>query len=382
GSHNFTTVCLSSAFQDSYFILYIRTHLYIPLPTLSSKMALLSIFPEDILGLFCLHLPNPALKQCCLTSQSFRYFSRPLLFERITIQNSTDELGPSDDDLKFWEALRVDSDIGSLVKSLELHHADLNSTHHWLKSFQIEPKLAYIMTHLPNLTSFSITRYSPPPGISERYWVRTGWLEFTSVIQHILNLATLKNFHFSERYDFQSPHAFRQLFCLTRPSTIRSFHLYGGRLFEEDKPSSSSVPAIYQAQVTNLRLYYIDETPSVGLRLILSLISPASSLNVTNLSSLELSAIGVQDETWIPTILNAQKSDSALQHLGPFAVEEYPKNELFIQSLSRFTSIYKLSISEANSPIFTYQTLEVGGIKFGFAAAWMSALPKKYHIHC
>ncbi|KAH8832241.1 hypothetical protein DL96DRAFT_1676743 [Flagelloscypha sp. PMI_526] len=333
------------------------------------------VFPDDILGILCQYMPNSSLKQCCLTSRTFRYLSRPLLFERLTIQTGPYETNPSEDAFRFWEALRLDPQIGTLVKSLTLLHADGRSSNHWFTSFEVIPKLPYIMTHLPNLSSFSIERYSMPPWGRELYWDLTVWTEMTSAIQHILNLPTLKNFHFYERFEFTDPDSLHQLLRLTRPSGIRSLQLCGCKLEETNNTYISLVPAAYSSKIENLRLYYIDQDPNCGLALISSLTSPASSFDITNLSSLELWAIGVEDDTWIPAILDAQKNDFTLQHLGLFAVEGYPENEGFIHSLSRFTSICKLSISEANSPIFDYDTKEVEGIVFGFAAAWMSVLP-------
>ncbi|KAH8832245.1 hypothetical protein DL96DRAFT_1581443 [Flagelloscypha sp. PMI_526] len=336
-----------------------------------------SSFPEDILGLFCLYLPNASLKQCCLTSRNFRYFSRPLLWESVTIRNNPGEREPRADVLKFWEeALREDAELGTLVKSLTLLHTDEGRSNHWLSSFTISPVLSYIMLRLPNLVTLAITRLSPPPWGSEIHWKVKGWFELTSTVQHVLNLPTLKNFYFYERYKFRNPDDLRQLIRLTKRSGIRSLHLCGSKFLDGDDPSSALVPALYKAKIENLRLYYLHQNITGGLWLISSLISPASSFDVTNLSSLELWAVGVEDETWIPAILGAQRSDSALQHLGLFAVEGYPKKEFFVQSLSRFTSIRKFSISEADRPIFSYEILQVEGIVFGFAAAWISALPK------
>ncbi|KAH8832303.1 hypothetical protein DL96DRAFT_1581633 [Flagelloscypha sp. PMI_526] len=333
-------------------------------------------FPDEIFGLFCFYLPKSSLKQCCLTSQTFRHFSRPLLFEDLTIQNSPGEKKPGRDAFKFWNALTADPGIGTLVKSLTLLHTDAKRANHWLPFFELESKALFIMTHLPNLITFRIARHSPPPPWgSELRWSVGGWPKIQSAIQHILNLPTLKNFHFYEQYSFKEPDIMRQLFRLTRPSGIHSLQLCGSKFLEEDNPSKSLVPAICQAKIEHLRLYYLHQNPKGGLRLISSLTSPASSFDVTNLSSLELWAVGVQDETWIPSILNAQKNEFTLRHLGLFAVEGYPKKESFIQSLSRFTSIQKFTISEANSPIFEYDALEVEGIEFGFAAAWLSALP-------
>ncbi|KAH8796235.1 hypothetical protein DL96DRAFT_1722000 [Flagelloscypha sp. PMI_526] len=162
---------------------------------------------------------------------------------------------------------------------------------------------------------------------------------------------------------------------LSHCSSIRSLHLCGCKLIERDGSSSSLELAAYKAKVENLRLYCAGQDPDDGLAWILSLTSPISSFNLTNLSSLELWAICVHDESWIATILDAQKSDFILQHLGLFGVEGYPTKGLLKQSLSRFTSVCKLSISEATMPIFRRNFMEVEGITFGYAAAWISILP-------
>ncbi|KAH8832243.1 hypothetical protein DL96DRAFT_1581440 [Flagelloscypha sp. PMI_526] len=338
----------------------------------------LPMFPDDILGLFCLYLSSSALKQCCLTSRTFRHFSRPLLFEHLTIQNSADEMVLIDEDVKFWEALQVDPEIGKLVKSLKLLHIDGNGVLGFIPPFDTGPRLCYIMTHLPNLRRFAITRENTtPPWRLELSWATMALSEISSAIQHILNLPMLTDFHFTEQHEFEDANAMHQLLCLTRPSSLRSLHLYGFHLSEEaDPPDSSLLPALNQAQIENLRLYYVDQDPEAGLRLISSFTSPASSFDVTRLSSLELWGIGVEDDTWIPALLDAQKSDSVLQHLGLFRVEGYPKDEQFIKSLSRFTSIRKLSISEDYEPIFDYEPFEVDNIVLGFAAAWIAALPQ------
>ncbi|KAH8832237.1 hypothetical protein DL96DRAFT_1581423 [Flagelloscypha sp. PMI_526] len=327
------------------------------------------IFPDDIFGLFCLYLPQPDLKQCCLTSRTFRYFSRPRIFERLTIRNRTGE-EPHGDDLKFFDALKSDPALGALVKSLKLLQADIYISPHWLTSNEIGSRLYYILTHLPNLTSFSITRTGSPAWGSVPVWRADRLLEITVVIQHILNLPALQNFHFSEPYGFQEPRFFHQLFRLTAPSNIRSLHLFGSHLLEKDDPSSSLVPALHQAKIKNIRVYYLDENPTGGLRLISSLTSPASPFDVTNLTSLELWAVDPVDDTWIPAILDAQKKGSTLEHLGLLKTRGNPNNEVFLQKLARFTSIRELSISEYNNALHV-----VHGTLVGSAAAWLSALP-------
>ncbi|KAH8832240.1 hypothetical protein DL96DRAFT_646913 [Flagelloscypha sp. PMI_526] len=154
------------------------------------------IFPDDIFGLFCLYLPQPALKQCCLTSQTLRYFSRPRIFERLTIQNSDDrelDLG----DLKFFDALKNDPAIGALVKDLKVLQTEIDTYPHWFTSSDVGSRLSYILTHLPNLTSFTITRCGSHSWASVPIWGPDCLLNITVVIQHILNLSTLQKFHFS-----------------------------------------------------------------------------------------------------------------------------------------------------------------------------------------
>ncbi|KAH8796239.1 hypothetical protein DL96DRAFT_1644071 [Flagelloscypha sp. PMI_526] len=328
-----------------------------------------SSFPEDIIGLFCLYLPNLALKQCCLTSRTFRHFSRPLLFESLTILNHSNQAQPGDVYLSLWEALKQDPEVGTFVKSVILLHMEESPNSHVIKCFEIGPRLSYILTHLPNLTSFGITQGgTPSPWRSNLSWDTNSSSEIMSVIHHILNLPTLKTFHFTERHDFKNPNDMHQLLRLTKPSGIRSLHLYGFEFLErKDDPCHSLQPAEHQSKIENFRLYYMCHDPVFGLRMIRSFTSPISSFNVTNLFSLELWGIGVQDDTWIPAILDAQRSDAVLQQLGLFL--------RFIQSLSRFTSIRKLSVSEQSSPIFRYEPLEVNGIISGFAAAWISSLP-------
>ncbi|KAH8832242.1 hypothetical protein DL96DRAFT_1581439 [Flagelloscypha sp. PMI_526] len=330
------------------------------------------IFPDDILGLFCSYLQKPALKQCCLTSRTIRYFSRPFLFEHLTIQNSTGN-EPSDGDLRFWEALQVKPEIGTLVKSLKLLQADIDSTSHWFTQFEDGSKLSYIMTHLPNLTNFSITRLSAPYWGSVPSWTTSGLSAIKPVIQHILNLPTLQNFHFAEMYNFQDPRVFHQLFRLTGPSDIRSLHLFGCRLLRSYDLFPSIELAVHHAIIKNLRLYYIDERLDGGLRLITLLTSSASSFDVTNLSSLELCAVDPADDTWIPALLDAQKSDSSLEHLALLLVRGFPKNERLFQRLSRFTSIRKLSFSAYRD--IMYEPRFIDGAAFGSAAAWISVLP-------
>ncbi|KAH8798704.1 hypothetical protein DL96DRAFT_879299 [Flagelloscypha sp. PMI_526] len=277
------------------------------------------IFPGDLLGLFCLYLPNPTLKQCCLTSRTLRSFSRPLLFEHLTIQNSVHENGPSDGDLNFWGALKSNPEIGGLVKSLKLLQAAIDRSPHWLTTCEANQRLLFIMTQLPKLTSFSITRYGTPGCGSLQPWNIDELPGITSAIQHILNLPTLRSFHFTERYDFEEPNDLHQLFRLTKPSGLASLHLKG---FELEKiPTNSLIPPLHQAKIKNLRLYDIDRHPDRGLRMISYFISPASSFDISNLSSLDLCGICVDHDTWIPAILGAQKSNSTLEHLGLFHVE-------------------------------------------------------------
>ncbi|KAH8832244.1 hypothetical protein DL96DRAFT_1581441 [Flagelloscypha sp. PMI_526] len=280
----------------------------------------LSRFPEDIVGLFCLYLRNRALKQCCLTSRTFRHFSRPLLFERLTILNHSNLARSGEVDLRFREALEQDPEIGTFVKSLRLLHMG-----GWRcpRFFEVGPRLSYIMAHLPSLTSFAITQIDTPfDWRSELSWDVESSSGVMSVIQYILNLPTLKTFHFTERHNFKDPNDMHQLLHLTRPSGIRSLHLYGFQFLEKiDDPSHSLLPAVHQAEIQNLRLYYIGLLADVPLRMILSFISPVSSFNVTNISSLELWGLVAQDDTWIPSILDAQRSEASLSHLGLFLVE-------------------------------------------------------------
>ncbi|KAH8824009.1 hypothetical protein DL96DRAFT_1616089, partial [Flagelloscypha sp. PMI_526] len=336
---------------------------------------LLTHLPDDILELITLHLSSSDLEECCLSNKTLQQFARPHVFASILLEDIFDveslAMAPVTQDKNrrisdFRGLLDGSPDIGPLVRSLTvLYTSHPDQSKHtfnvsgWAQNFES------VLAKMTNLVTFSIGR------LGVRWTTHLNWekdvpTNITYAVRRVLTLPSLRNFDFHDSFDGGTAQNFLDRFRLDGQCFVDSLELTG-QDFDDSEGIPSSVSP-YQAKIARLGLSYV--TPSTQQTLIPSLLSPASTFNVRNLTCAAFTNIDSDDSPWISDLLDGQETSYRLQCIELLDPYDCPGNDLsFVKSLQRFTNLHTIITS------FDENTEERDECEIN-ATLWIQALPE------
>ncbi|KAH8832326.1 hypothetical protein DL96DRAFT_1581698 [Flagelloscypha sp. PMI_526] len=334
-----------------------------------------------------------ALFACAATSQLLRGIALPHIYSSIALASprspsfqDDDRTAPCIGDLEnladpdfplswtrssqakhFLELLEISPEIGPLVKTLRLVHGASGYEHpFWI--IAEENVACRILGHLTGLESIRFILATHQSGFGTDVPWMTLPQSFKTSLWHTVNtVPTFRHLGFNIRFSFPSPEAFTNEMAISYTSSIDSLS-FTCVVFEKSEPEILQEALIrpdHWPKLRALEIVYTDETVH-GPLLAKTLVSPAFSVNVTQLKRIAMHGLNWADD-WICTILDGQQSREDLEEVSLTGLFSLSPME-FINHFSRFASIQSLTLA---TDLFTQFWVDEPKAEVGPWAKWI-----------